>query len=400
MREVPPTAGLALRWRDFLAADPRPLEEGLAEFLGAPRLRVECSGTAALVVALTALKRRSTRHRVIVPAYTCPLVAMAVLHCGLLPVPCDVRSGDFQFDPGPLAGLCDGEALAVIPTHLGGRVADLEPVREAARRNGTTVIEDAAQALGAFRHDERQAEASEAVFYSLAIGKGLTIYEGGILLARNEELRQELDRTSAEISAHRPGQELWRCLQLAGYVALYRPSALRFVYGGPLRRALRRENLIEAVGDDFSGPIPLHRVSHWRKAVGANALPRLPVFLRALHSQALRRLGRLTTIQNVSVLGSSPAGRGTWPFFMVLMPTSRARDAALKNLWGAGLGVSRLYIHALADYPYLAGRLEQADTPNARDLAARMLTVSNSLWLEDAEFDHVVLVLAAAAASA
>ena len=400
MREVPPTAGLPLRWCDLLAAGPQSLEEGLADFLGGPRLRLECSGTAALVVALTALKRRSARQRVIVPAYTCPLVAMAVLHCGLIPVPCDVRSGDFQFDPGPLAGLCDGEALAVIPTHLGGRVADLEPVREAARRNGTAIIEDAAQALGAFRHDERQAEASEVVFYSLAVGKGLTIYEGGVLVSRDEELRHELNRTSAEISAQRPGQELWRCLQLAGYAALYRPGALRFVYGGPLRRALQRGNLIEAVGDDFSGPIPLHRVSRWRRAVGANALPRLPAFLQALHAQALQRLGRLTTIQDLSVLGSSPAGRGTWPFFMVLMPTGRARDAALKDLWGAGLGVSRLYVHALADYPYLAGRLEQADTPHARDLAARMLTVSNSPWLDDAEFDHVVVALAAAAASA
>jgi dTDP-4-amino-4,6-dideoxygalactose transaminase len=83
---------------------------------------------------------------------------------------------------------------------------------------------------------------------------------------------------------------------------------------------------------------------------------------------------------------------------MVLMPSARARDAALKELWGAGLGVSRLYIHALADYPYLAGRLERTDAPRARDLAARMLTVSNSLWLGEAEFDRVLRALAAASA--
>lgn len=400
MREVPPTAGLPLRWRDLLATAPRSLDERLADFLGAPRLRVECSGTAALVVALTALKRRSARRRVILPAYTCPLVAMAILHCGLTPVPCDVSSGDFEFDPGLLARLCDAEVLAVIPTHLGGRIADLGPVWEAARPTGAAVIEDAAQALGAFRHAEHQTKASDFVFYSLAVGKGLTIYEGGVLVFRDEELRHELDLASVEALTQRPGLELWRCLQLAGYTALYRPSALRFVYGWPVRRALQRGNLIEAVGDDFSGPIPLHRVSGWRRAVGASAMQRLPAFLQALQSQVPRRLGQLTRIQGVSVLGSSPAGQGTWPFFMVLMPTARARDAALKVLWGAGLGVSRLYIHALADYPYLAGRLEQVNTPHARDLAARMLTVSNSPWLERAEFDHVVLAIAAAAASA
>src|SRR5258706_2103301 len=344
MPEVPPTAGLPLRWRDLLAAEPRSFEEGLADFLGGPPLRVECSGSAALVVALTVLKRRSARRRVIVPAYTCPLVAMAVLHCGLIPVPCDLRSDDFQFDPALLARVCDRSALAVIPTHLGGRVAGLEPVRDAARRNGIAVIEDAAQALGAFRHAKGEVEASEAVFYSLAVGKGLTIYEGGVLVSRDEELQQQFDRVSAEISAQRPDQELLRCLQLAGYAALYRPGALRFVYGEPLRRALRKQNLIEAVGDDFSGPIPLHRVSRWRKAVGANALLRLPVFLQALQAQAQVRLGRLTAIHGISILGSDLAGQGTWPFFMVLMPSAQARDAALKDLWGAGLGVSRLYI--------------------------------------------------------
>ena len=399
MPEAPPTAGLPLSWRDLLAAGPRSLELGLAEFLGAPRLRVECSGTAALVVALTALKRRSARRRVVVPAYTCPLVAMAVLHCGLTPVPCDLRSGDFQLAPGQLAGLCDATVLAVVPTHLGGRVADLEPLREVARRKGVAIIEDAAQALGALRHDGSPANASDFVFYSLAVGKGLTLYEGGVLVFRDEQLRHELEDLSAEIAARRPGAELRRCLQLAGYAALYRPRALRLAYGWPLRRALRRGNLIEAVGDDFSGSIPLHRVSDWRKRVGASALRRLPAFLRALDAQAHRRLERLAVVERISVLGSGAATRRTWPFFMLLMPSTEARDAALRRLWGAGLGVSRLYIHALADYSYLAGRLEQTATPHARDLAARMLTVSNSPWLADDDFDRVVRVLAAAASS-
>ena len=396
MREVPPTAGLPLRWRDFLARGPQALEEGLKLFLGAPRLRIECSGTAALVVALTALKRRSARRRVIVPAYTCPLVAMAVLHCGLLPVPCDLRPGDFQFDLGQLERLCDAGTLAVIPTHLGGRIAEIAPVHDIARRHGAAVIEDAAQALGAIRHDAPRGSASEAVFYSLAVGKGLTIYEGGVLVARDEDLQREFDLVSSAVAPRRSGQELRRFLELAGYAALYGPRALRLVYGLPLRRALKRGNPIQAVGDDFSGPIPLHRVGRWRKGIGANALQRLPAFLKALETQARRRLAMLSSSPGISVVGNRDGVRGTWPFFMVLMPSNRACDAALTRLWTAGLGVSRLYIHALADYPYLAGKVETHDAPSARDLAARMLTVSNSPWLEDADFDHVVRVLAAA----
>jgi dTDP-4-amino-4,6-dideoxygalactose transaminase len=80
---------------------------------------------------------------------------------------------------------------------------------------------------------------------------------------------------------------------------------------------------------------------------------------------------------------------------MVLMPSHKARDTALNKLWDSGLGVSRLYIHALPDYPYLAGRLGSADTPNARDFASRMLSISNSLWLDDSMFEHIASQLEA-----
>src|SRR5947207_4897619 len=97
-REVPPTAGLPLRWRDFLPAR-RPFEDALAELLQVPEAQVECSGTAALIVALTTLRAQSSRRRVVVPAYTCPLVVLAIAHGELQPVACDVRANGFDFSP-------------------------------------------------------------------------------------------------------------------------------------------------------------------------------------------------------------------------------------------------------------------------------------------------------------
>jgi dTDP-4-amino-4,6-dideoxygalactose transaminase len=161
-----------------------------------------------------------------------------------------------------------------------------------------------------------------------------------------------------------------------------------------LWRALRNGRLIEAVGDDFSADIPLHRVGGWRRAIGARAWARLPPFLETLARQAAARLPLLAAIPGVRVMGDPQDARGTWPFFMLLMPTAQARDAALARLWTAGLGVSRLFIHALPDYPYLAPHLDSADTPRARDFAARMLTVSNSPWLAGGDFQRVCAALA------
>ena len=82
-REVPPTAGLPLRQSDLLGGS-HDLEGALAAYLRLPSVQLECSGTAALVVILHALRHIAPkRDEVVLPAYTCPLVAWAVVRCGL-----------------------------------------------------------------------------------------------------------------------------------------------------------------------------------------------------------------------------------------------------------------------------------------------------------------------------
>jgi dTDP-4-amino-4,6-dideoxygalactose transaminase len=393
LREIPPTAGLPLEWRDLWSSSGTSLETGLADFLQVSDVQITCSGTAAQIVTLTALRRQSARRKVILPGFTCPLVALAVLHCGLQPVLCDLLPGHFDLDPDHLARLCDEDTLAIVATHLGGRVANLAPLLAIARRTGASVIEDAAQSLGARWQGVPVGLAGDAGFHSLAVGKGLTTFEGGVLLTRDAPLRQRLLDTAADIAPFSWRWELQRSAELLGYAALYRPCGLSLAYGWPLRRAIRRGRLIEAVGDDFSDDIPLHRPGRWRKSVGARALQRLPAFLGLLKRQAETRLQRLAAMPGITVMRDAAGDEGTWPFLMVLMPDRAARDAALDRLWQRGLGVSRLYIHALSDYPYLAGRLSSEQTPNARDFASRLLTLSNSPWLDDDAFDTVCAAL-------
>lgn len=399
MSEVPPTAGLPLGLGDFLPRHTASLETPLASFLQVPFVQIECSGTAALVVILTALAGRDKRRRVIIPAYTCPLVLLAVLHCRLEPVLCDLQPGHFDFDQQALSRLSTEDTLAVIPTHLGGRVANIQHVIDIARRSGSYVIEDAAQAMGATYQGRPVGMIGDAGFYSLAVGKGLTLFEGGVLLASSEALQTACRETAEKIIPRNRPREALRLTQLLGYAALYRPKLLGIAYGIPLRRALRHGKLIEAVGDDFSSDIPLHRVGAWRKSVGALALRRLPGFLSQLNALAERRLKRFAAIPNIAILTDGPDTQGTWPFFMIVMPNRAARDAALEKLWTSRLGVSRLYINALADYPYLK-TIASAEIPNARDFAERMLTVSNSPWLTETEFESICQLLESAANTA
>ena len=101
----------------------------------------------------------------------------------------------------------------------------------------------------------------------------------------------------------------------------------------------------------------------------------------------------LSAIPGISVVDDIPGSQGTWPYFLVLMPTRESRDSALHVLWQAGLGVSRLFIHALPDYPYFTSYFDNAQTPNARDFAARTLTITNSPWLEERDFMRINAIL-------
>ncbi|MDR0225819.1 MAG: DegT/DnrJ/EryC1/StrS family aminotransferase [Burkholderiaceae bacterium] len=399
-RMLPPTAGLPLRAADLLPWGSADLAGALASWLGVPAVQLECSGTSALMVALDTLRRLAPgRGEVVAPAYTCPLVALAIAQCGLQLRLCDLRPDALDMDPAHLQSLCTERTLAVLPTHLCGRVADVGTALVCARAVGAWVVEDAAQALGARVGGQPVGWQGDVGFYSLAVGKGLTTFEGGVLLARDPVLRQALRDTHAASVRQDAGWELRRSLELLGYAALYRPGGLGLAYGRPLRAALKRGDWVEAAGDDFDDAIPRHELGAWRRRVGRRALRRLADFQQAGADRALRRCARLQAIEGVEVVGDAVAGaRGVWPVLLLRLASAKARDALLAAQWGQGWGLSLPFVHVLPDYgryDHVLGLARQDGVARARDWAQRLVAVGNSPWLDDLRFEALVSLLRA-----
>ncbi|WP_439863774.1 DegT/DnrJ/EryC1/StrS family aminotransferase [Pseudomonas antarctica] len=401
-REIPPTAGLPLRWQDLLGLSGE-LAPALARQLSIPLPALPCSGTAALIIALRVLQQRMPgRTRLIVPAYTCPLVALAAHYCPpLRVVPCDLQQGGIDLDESQLAQLCNESTLAVVVTHLAGRVADVDTARRIASRVGAAVIEDAAQAMGALDDGHSVGLKGDVGFFSMALGKGLTTAEGGVLFSRDPVLHQALHRKCRNDLPFSLRWELQRSAELLGYALVYQPRGLYYAYGKGLRAALAHGDEVAAVGDDFSvDDIPLHRLGGYRRKVGAAALARLPDYLQQGRQRALHRAARLNALPGVSVVMDRPGQQGTWPFLMVVMPSAQARDAAMAQLWTSGLGVTRLFIHTLPGYPAVAPLLQPAGPiTQAEDFARRSLSISNSHWLSDEHFERILAQLKAIVAS-
>lgn len=392
---VPPSAGLPLRFGDLMPWGDSNFEEVLAEWLGVPDAQVECSGTSALMVALGMLRRKAPlRNQVIVPAYTCPLVVMAISQCDMQVRLCDLHADTFDFDPEVLRSLCNESTLAVVPTHLGGRIADVALALECARAVGASVIEDAAQALGARVNGESVGLQGDVGLFSLAVGKGLTTYEGGVLISRDADLRKRLRQVHDRTVGFSLGWELLRSAELLGYAAVYRPSTMDWAYGAPLRKSLASDDWVGAAGDDFDAFIPEHTLGVWRQRVGVRALKRLTAHLNQAQERALPRCAQLAAIPGIEVIGDAATNaQGTWPVILLRMPSRQSRDALMRSHWASNWGLSLPFVNVLPDYERYAPLLGAARNDRvvyARDWAKRLVAVSNSEWLTDALFAQLV----------
>lgn len=398
MREVtvPPTAGLPLQLTDLLPWPAAHFAQQLAQWLQLDEVQLECSGTSALMVALRALKTlKPGRVEVIAPAYTCPLVALAIAQCGLQLRLCDLRADALDMDPARLQQLCSDKTLAVLPTHLCGRVADVDTALRCARAVGAYVIEDAAQALGACVDGASVGLKGDIGFFSLAVGKGLSTFEGGVLVAREREIRSAMGAVGT-CTRWSLWWELRRSVELLGYAALYRPSGLRLAYGKPLEAALARGDWVEAAGDDFDDAIAQHKLGLWRQSVGARALRRLNAFQQQNAAQAQARVAQLKACGLELVQDAAPHAQGVWPVILLRLPSQQIRDAVLQAHWGDGSGLSLPFVHVLPDYgryDHVLTAARHDDVTQARDWAQRLLAISNSPWLDDARFARLLATL-------
>lgn len=169
----------------------REFESRMGELHGCREALFCNSGTSALHLALAALKETDgweDGDEVIVPATTFISTANAVIHSGLRPVLADVLPDTFNIDPESIASRLTERTRAIMPVHLLGLPADMDPILELARARGLRVVEDSCECMFATYKKRPVGSLGDVSCFSTYVAHLVTTGVGGLAMTNDPRL--------------------------------------------------------------------------------------------------------------------------------------------------------------------------------------------------------------------
>lgn len=318
-------------------------EEAFADFCDVDQVVAVGNGTDALWAALLALGV-GPGDEVITTPNTFIATAEAISYCGARPVFIDVDPQTYNLNPARLEAAISSRTRAVIPVHLYGQMADMDPIMEIARRRGLYVVEDAAQAHGAEYRGRCAGSIGDIGCFSFYPGKNLGAYgEAGAAVTNNPDLARRMRRFRDH------GQD-----------RKYHHTSVGF----------------NARMDGFQG------------AVLSTKLPHLSGWTGARRALATLYTDVLDDMPGVTVPFEAPYGTPVYHIYAILVPR---RDEVLAALAQRGVHCAIHYpcpLHLQGAYRSLG--YEVGDFPVAERLARETLSLPMYAELTPAQHERVV----------
>ncbi len=171
------------------------------------------SGTEALWLCLLAAGVGPGDEVITVPS-TFMATAEAITYCGARPVFVDIDEQTYTMDPSLVEAAITKKTKAIIPVHLFGQIADMDPIIAIAQKHGLTIIEDACQAHGAEYKGRRAGSLGDAGCFSFYPGKNLGAFgEAGAVVTDNAEMAEKMRvlRDHGQVRKYHHSMIGWNC---------------------------------------------------------------------------------------------------------------------------------------------------------------------------------------------
>jgi len=328
-------------------------EAEYATFCGANHTVGVANGLDALHLALCAMDV-GPGDEVIVPSNTYIATWLAVSQCGATPVPVEPDVRTYNIDPALIEAVISPRTKVILPVHLYGQPADIDPILAIARKHGLKVLEDGAQAHGARYKGKRLGAHGDAVAWSFYPGKNLgAMGDGGAVTTNDAQLADRI------IVLRNYGSRVKYVNEVQGY-----NSRL-----DPLQAAILRVKLAHL--DDWNAR---------RKAIAAR-------YQAAIASEARQSIIPL-------ILPHVPDwAEPAWHLYVVQHPQ---RDVLIKQMGAAGIGTLIHYpIPPHLQQAYAGAGYEPGQFPIAEQIANQCLSLPIGPHLTEKSLNKVIPHVAA-----
>jgi dTDP-4-amino-4,6-dideoxygalactose transaminase len=361
-------------------------QTALAQYLGVRACKLASSGRTALFLLLRRLwvaADHPGRQEVLMPAYTCPALVKVVLDLGLRARFVDISPHTLAFENDHLAAHIGEETLAVICVHPFGIPQPVQDIRALAHAAGAVVIEDAAQAMGARLAGQPVGGMGDFGLFSLGPGKPLSTGGGGVLCTDQTDHARLLERAWEDLSQPSRAASLWALVRLALFMLAFHPLGWWLATRAGLQR----------VGDhEASWGYALRPLTQSQAAVGLTLLGRLDAVNQQRRQNAYRLIDRLGGLGFVHIPPPAATAEPIYLRLPTIISDEERRERLFRRLWGAGLGVGRMYRQPLPDlFPQ-----NSAETyPGASYVARHLLTLPTHHYVTEKDVERITQIFQA-----
>jgi perosamine synthetase len=303
------------------------------------------SGTTALHLALASL-RIGPGDEVILPSFTMIACINSIEYTGAKAVLVDSDPTTWTLDASQIASRVNDRTKAIMPVHIYGHPADMDPILEIAEKHRISVVEDAAEAHGASYKGRRAGSLGDVASFSFYSNKIITTGEGGMNVTDDKALAERM----AWLRAHafgRKGKHFWH--EELGFG--YRMSALQAAVG--LAQFEQIDLMVE------------RRVRHAR-----------------LYNELLK------DAKGVVLPPEKEWAKNVFWMYSIRLPDQKTRDSLMRYLSGTGIE-TRTFFFPIHRQPYYARRYEGQDFPVADLLSETGMNLPSGNGLSDDEIEDV-----------
>lgn len=315
------------KWLTNAGAMHNELQERLKTYLSVNNISLFVNGHQALELALQAL---GMEGEVITTPFTFVSTTHAIVRNGLKPVFCDINLKDYTIDVDKIEALITDKTVAILPVHVYGNICDVERLEEIAKKHNLKVIYDAAHAFGVRYKGKGVAEYGDLSMFSFHATKVFNTIEGGAICFADKALENEIN--------------------------------------GLKNFGIRNEECIDLVGSNA-------KMNEFQAAMGLCNLEHIDeeISKRKVVVDTYRE--KLGENEKITILEEQKDVKSNYAYFPILLDSKESRDSMYDYLKTKNIYTRKYFYPLTNDIECYRELYNVDDTPIAKDVANRVLTL-------------------------